>query len=110
MMAAFPALVQLIRLLGRADTLAALGVDAEPDPATLSAAQRERLQALLDAALENVAAELVDEAAVSDDVTAREAGLAFVADRISSFADLLSAEQADRLRAEAARLVEGWEQ
>lgn len=108
-MAAYPALVQLIRLLGRADALAAIGVEAEPDPATLGEAQVERLAELLDARLESVAAELVEEAAASDDVAGSAAGMAFVDDRIAAFADLLRAEQAERLRAEAARLLESWE-
>ncbi|HLZ68440.1 MAG TPA: hypothetical protein VKV26_00880 [Dehalococcoidia bacterium] len=108
-MAAYPALVQLIRLLGRADALAALGVESEPDPATLSATQRETLAALVDGALENIAAELAGEAASNDDVTDRAAGLAFIDDRIAAFADLLSAEQGARLHDEAARLVEDWQ-
>ncbi len=107
-MAAYPALVQLLRLLGRDDALAALDVDSEPDPAALSEPQRQRLSALVDAALENVAAELVNEAAASDDVTSPAAGLTFVNDRIAAFADLLNAEQAERLRGEAARLLDGW--
>lgn len=108
-MAAYPALVQLIRLLGRADVLAALGVDTEPDPAALRDAQRDRLGELVDGRLQSVAAELVDEAAASDDVTNRAAGTVFVADRILAFADLLRGDQAARLQAEAARLLEGWE-
>jgi hypothetical protein len=40
MMATYPALVQLLRLLGRADALAALGLEAEPEPATLTETQR----------------------------------------------------------------------
>jgi hypothetical protein len=109
MMAAYPALVQLIRLLGRVDTLAALGVETEPDPATLTPEQLERLAELVDSRLEGIASELVEEAAASDDVTSRVAGMRFVEDRLAAFADLLRADQAERLRAEAARLLEEWE-
>jgi hypothetical protein len=56
-----------------------------------------------------VAGELVDEAAASDDVTSAEAGRAFIADRIAAFGDLLTAEQAEWLGDEAARLIDGWE-
>jgi hypothetical protein len=109
MMAAYPALVQLARLLGRAETLAALGTDTEPDPATLTSEQRERLAELLDARLESVASELAGEAVASDDVTSREAGMAWIGDRIALFGELLRADQAERLRGETARLLEGWE-
>ncbi len=108
-MAAYPALVQLARLLGRAETLAALGAETEPDPAALAPEQRERLAELLDARLESVASELAGEAAASDDVTSREAGMTWVEDRIAAFADLLRADQAERLRSETARLLEEWE-
>ncbi len=108
-MAAYPALVQLARLLGRADTLAALAVESEPDPAALSDEQRERLAELLDSRLESVASELTGEAACSDDVTSRAAGLAYVEDRIAAFGDLLRADQAERLRREATRLLDEWE-
>lgn len=108
-MAAYPALVQLARLLGRADALAALGVEREPEPAALSPAQLDRLAALAELRLEQVAAELVEEAAASDDVTSRAAGMAFVRDRIAAFADLLRGDQAERLRGAAARLLDGWE-
>ncbi|HZQ36699.1 MAG TPA: hypothetical protein VFD32_12255 [Dehalococcoidia bacterium] len=108
-MAAYPALVQLVRLLGRAEALTALGVETEPDPAMVSVEQRARLAELLEARLERVSAQLVDEAAASDDVTNRAAGMAFVDDRIAAFVDLLCGDQPERLRAAAARLLEGWE-
>lgn len=108
-MASYPALMHLTRILGRADTLAALGCAGEPDPATLTAAQRERLSLLVDARLESVATALVDEAAASDDVTGRGAGRGFVRDRLATFGDLLTPEQAAALLALAEQLTADWD-
>jgi hypothetical protein len=109
MMATYPALVQLLRILGRGDALAALGLQHEPDPADLSDEQRERLAALVDAQIDNVATELVDEAAASDDVADRASALAFVRERLAEFGDLLGPGQADLLLDAAARLVAAWD-
>lgn len=107
-MAVYPALVQLVRMLGRADTLAALGVESEPEPNELSAAQRDRLSVLIDAQLENVASELIDEAAASDDVHDRATALQFIGDRIAGFRDLLTAEQVERLAEGISSGVADW--
>jgi len=95
--ATFPALIQLVRMLGRADALASLGVDTEPDPDELSATQRQRLSDLIDQRLDSVAVELLDEAAASDDVNSRVSALQFVGDRIAGFRDLLNDDQLQRL-------------
>ena len=96
-MTSYPAFVRLARLLGRSDVLAALELDAELDPAELSEAQRARLQELVDAGLDGVAVQLVDEAAASDDVADRAGALSFVVEQVRGFGDLLAPEQARRL-------------
>jgi len=108
-MASYPALRQLLRILGRAEALAALGCADEPDPATLTPAQREGLALLVDAAGANVASALVAEAAASDDVTGRAAGLGFVRDRLAAFGDLLTPEQAAAVLALAEQRTADWE-
>lgn len=107
-MASYPAFVQLIRLLGRQEALQALALDDEPDPDTLDDAQLARLQALVDQQLENVVAELVSEAAASDDVSGRAGARAWIADRVAGFAGLLAPGQAERLRDAAAALTADW--
>lgn len=107
-MASYPALVQLIRLLGRPEALRALGLDEEPALEALDDARLARLQALLDQQIENVAAELVSEAAASDDVSGRESARAWLADRLAGFAGLLAPGQAERLGDAAAALTADW--
>ena len=58
--------------------------------------------------LENVATELVEEAAASDDVHDRDAALAFTADRIGGFGDLLTQRLTRRLNETIAALVADW--
>ena len=108
-MASYSALRQLTRILGRTEALAALGCAGEPEPTTLTPRQRERLARLVDGALANVATALVAEAAASDDVTGRAAGLGFVRDRLAAFGDLLTPEQAAALLARAEQLTAGWD-
>jgi len=107
-MTSYPALVQLVRLLGREDALQALGTTAEPQPAALTPAQRQALGALVERELERIATGIAAEAAASDDVMDRQSGLAFVEDRLRSYADLMTADQVIRLREAAARLVAAW--
>lgn len=107
-MTTYPALVQLIRMLGRGPALEALGLAEEPDPEALDEPQRERLQALVEQQLEPLASELVNEAAASDDVTDGAAARAWIGDRIAGFADLLGPGQAERLRGAVAARTADW--
>jgi hypothetical protein len=107
-MTTYPALVQLVRLLGRTAALAAIAAEVEPEPAGLTEKQRGSLATLLDARMEEVATRLVDEAAASDDVSGRAAAIAFVQDRITSFGDLVNPHQAERLLGLASEAVAGW--
>jgi hypothetical protein len=107
-MTSYPALVQLLRMLGRETALEALGLAEEPDPAALANEQLQRLQALVDQKLEVVAAELANEAAASDDVTDRESARVWIRDRIAGFAGLLAPGQPQRLLAAAEALTADW--
>ena len=108
-MAAYPALIQLLRLLDREQALHALGLAHEPDPEHLSAQQRRTLQDLAGPRLEALAAALVEEAGASDDVTDRATGRAFVADRLAGLADLLTAAQVARLDALVDAATRDWD-
>ena len=107
-MTTYPALVQLLRLLGRDQALAALGLDTEPDPDALTDAQREALGALLDAQLEAVAAELAQEAAASDDVTSAGSAHAWLADRVAGYRDLVGDGRARQLLEAAGAAADAW--
>ncbi len=107
-MTTYPGLVQLLRMLGRDAALAAIGAPSEPEPGSLTEAQRACLSALIDARLETVALQLVDEAASSDDVGDSASAAEFVADRIAGFNDLMNPVQAARLSGLVAEAVAGW--
>jgi hypothetical protein len=107
-MATYPALVQLVRMLGRQDALSALGVVEEPDPTALDDAQRDRLRSLVEMRLESVAAELANEAGASDDVTDSAGGRVWIDDRLAAFDDLLEPDQRERLREAAYRFTRDW--
>jgi hypothetical protein len=109
-MSSYPAFVHLIRLLGREPALAALGATSEPDPARLSAEQRQTLAGLVDGAIDNVAAQLVSEAAASDDVRSVSDARAFIRDRIAGFGDLLDHRQSERVLALADATTMRWDQ
>lgn len=107
-MTTYPGLVQLLRMLGRNDALTAIGTPSEPDPASLTAAQRASLSALIDARLKTIAQRLVDEAAASDDVGDAASAVQFVGDRIAGFDDLMDSVQAAQLNRLVAEAVAGW--
>ncbi len=89
-MAADPATRHLQRLLG-------LGTPA-PDTRAWRAAAREGRDQLADG--------LAWEALASDDVTSAAAAHAFVAERLTEWADLLDPDTREQIRARAARLIE----
>jgi hypothetical protein len=93
---------QLARLVGSEAFVARFGPpdSAEPD--------REALHALIDEHCDEIAARLVDEAAASDDVIDPESAQAYVDDRLRTFDDLLTPEQAERLRTAFAGKTSGW--
>ncbi len=107
-MTTYPGLVQLLRILGRNTALAAIGAPSEPDPGSLTEAQRASLSALIDGSLETIALRLVDEAVASDDVGDSASAVQFVADRIATFDDLMDPVQAAQLNRLAAEAVAGW--
>jgi hypothetical protein len=93
---------QLARLVGHDVFVARFGPpdSAEPD--------REALHALIDEHCDDIAARLVDEAAASDDVIDPESAQAYVDDRLRTLADLLTPEQAQRLRTAFVGKTSGW--
>ncbi|MHB8577083.1 MAG: hypothetical protein ACYDCQ_17360 [Dehalococcoidia bacterium] len=107
-MATYPALVQLLRLLGRDQALAALGLETEPDPDALSDTQRERLAGLVEANLDAVVAELVQEAASSDDVFDAARGRSWIADRVAGYRGLITDDLAAAILAAAEGAIESW--
>src|SRR4051812_46728426 len=107
-MSDYPAFVRLIRLVGREAVMNALSLPTDPDPSGLTEQQRSRLQELVDAEIESVAVQLVQEAAASDDVSSREDALAFVREQVQGFGDLLTADQAAHLERLAADATADW--
>ena len=95
-------LLQLARLVGVEAFTERLGrpQTAEPDD--------EALRALIEERLEHVARRLVEEAAVSDDVIDPASAAAYLEDRLRTLGDVITPEQAERLRAAFAEATAGW--
>lgn len=74
---------------------------AEPDDGDL--------RALVEEHLDGIGRRLLDEAVASDDVIDRESADVYLADRLSTFDELLTAEQAEQLRTAFRAGTEGWE-
>ena len=88
-------LLQLARLVGADAFAQRFGpprqVGAEPDA--------DALRTLIEERLDHIARALVEEAAASDDVIDVASAEAYLEDRLRTLADLLTREQAERLRA-----------
>ena len=95
-------LLQLARLVGVEAFTERLGPPqtAEPDDAALRALIEERL--------DHIARRLVEEAAVSDDVIDPASAAAYLEDRLRTLSDVITPEQAERLRATFAEATAGW--
>ena len=102
------AILQIERLLGRAEFRGALGLQAGALPFPLDAGQRDRLSALVDERLAQLAQALLEEAMASDDVVDAPSALAFLRDRREFLGDLLSRPQAERLQAAFEQRVATW--
>lgn len=93
---------QLARLVGHDVFVARFG---PLDSATPSAGA---LRTLIDERSDEIVIALVGEAAASDDVIDPESAQAFVDDRLRTLSDLLTPEQADRLRTAFVAKTSGW--
>ncbi len=95
-------LLQLARLVGVQAFSQRLGPPqtAEPDD--------EALRALIEERLDHVADRLVEEAAASDDVIDSASAAAYLEDRLRTLGDVITPEQAERLRAAFAEATTGW--
>lgn len=95
-------LLQIARLIGIDAFTQRFG---PPQTATPDAAG---LRVLVDERLDAVASALVEEAAASDDVTDQAGARSFLEDRLRTLGDLLSAEQAARLREAFVERTSAW--
>lgn len=92
------AVLQLARLLGREEFYRYLFLDEGAEPEELSAEQMARLRLLVDERLDQLVRGLAGEVVASDDVTDVVSGVAYLEDRLSFFADLLTVGQAEKVR------------
>ncbi len=95
-------LQQLARLVGIDAFTERVGAPrtADPDPDALSGLVSERLA--------DVARRLVEEAAASDDVVDKASAAAYLEDRLRTLGDLLTLQQADRIRELFTDGTAGW--
>ncbi len=95
-------LLQLARLVGVKAFTERLGrpQTAEPDD--------EALRALIEERLDHIARRLVEEAAASDDVIDSASAAAYLEDRLRTLGDVITREQAERLRTAFAEATAGW--
>lgn len=68
----------------------------------------DALRALVGERLDHVARGLVEEAAASDDVIDAASAIAYLEDRLRTLDDLLTSQQADRIRAAFREHTAGW--
>jgi hypothetical protein len=95
-------ILQIARLVGHDAFVARFGPPqtADPDQAALAALIEERLGAIAEG--------LVAEAAVSDDVIDRAGADSYLEDRLATLDDLLTGEQAGRIRMGFAERTKAW--
>lgn len=95
-------MLQLARLLGGGAFEQRFGPprEAEPEP--------DALRALVDERLGDIARALVEEAAASDDVIDRASAGGYLDDRLRTLDDLLTPDQAARLREAFRQQTEHW--
>ena len=92
----------MARLLGTDSFIERFGPPqtAEPDA--------EALGALIEERLDHIGRGLVEEAAASDDVTDAAGAGTYLEDRLRTLADLLTPQQAERIRAAFREGTAGW--
>jgi len=92
------AVLQLSRLLGKEEFYRRLSLDDGSEPDELSAEQMARLRLLVDERLKELVRGLAAEVVASDDVTDVVSGVTYLEDRLSFFAELLTAAQREKVR------------
>jgi hypothetical protein len=85
-------LVQLARLSGLDAFAGQFGPPQSAEPGAGA------LRAFVDEHLETIAVGLVSEAAASDDITDQQSARSYLDDRLTTLGDLLTADQASKLR------------
>lgn len=95
-------LLQLARLIGLDAFSERFGPPQTADPPI------DALTALIEERLDAIGRALVEEAAASDDVTDAASAQSYLEDRLATLGELLSAEQADRLREAFRKGTKAW--
>ena len=95
-------LLQLARLAGLEAFSERFGSPQTADPPL------DALRELIEERLDAITRALIEEAAASDDVTDTASAEAYLEDRLATLADLLSNEQADRLREALREGTKAW--
>jgi hypothetical protein len=95
-------LVQIARLIGVDFFTQRLGPPRTVEP------EVGELRALIDERLDRIARALVEEAAASDDVIDVATAASYLEDRLRTLSDLLTAEQAEGIRAAFHENTSGW--
>ena len=95
-------LLQLARLVGVDAFAERFGSPQTAEP------ELDPLRALVEERLDHVAQALVEEAAASDDVIDAASALAYLEDRLRTLGDVITPEQAERLRGTFGERTAGW--
>jgi hypothetical protein len=95
-------LPQLARLVGTDAFVERFGPPRTAEP------ENAALRAFIEDRLEHIARTLLEEAAASDDVIDAASAGAYLEDRLRTLSDLLTAQQAERLRAAFQEGTAGW--
>ncbi len=92
------ALIQLARILGRAEVYRTLGLEEGRLPADFSVEQLGALRGLIDGQIDHLARSLLEEAAACDDVINGESAMAYLEDRLAFLGELLTEAQKQKTR------------
>ena len=107
-MASFQAIQQMARILGREEFAQGVGLPTGQVPLELTAEQMAALQALAQEHIDDLVRAFLEEAATCDDVISAASALAYLDDRLSFLADLLTEEQKRRVRSGFERYAAKW--
>jgi len=102
------AIVQLARLLGKAEFYRRLSLAEGGESSPLDDERLAALRALVDERLGLLAEALAVEAVVSDDVIDAASAMVYLEDRLTFFGELLTEEQRQGVRRGFGRLVARW--
>ena len=103
------AIAQFARIVGRTDLLAQLGLPADaPVPASLTDEQRDRACLLATERTGMIAQALVEEAMANDNIQDATTAAAYLEERLTLFAPLLTDEARAAVRAEFLGATSRW--